>query len=136
MSTPAARPADADDPGRAIAAARKARGLTQSELARQAAISPSLLRKIERGARSVTPGVRAALDTVLATVLAAEDGAAPPERIAEALPHLREVMDAYDIPPDLPYAIRPLTELRRMTNSATTWRLSPSTQSSPSFSPG
>jgi hypothetical protein len=33
-------------------------------------------------------------------------------------------MDAYDIPPDLPYAMRPLTELRRMTSSATAWRLS------------
>jgi transcriptional regulator with XRE-family HTH domain len=124
MSTPAAGPADADDPGQAIAAARKARGLTQSELARQAAISPSLLRKIERGARSLTPGVRAALDTVLVTVPPAEDGAAAPERIAAALPQLREVMDAYDIPPDLPYAIRPITELRRMTSSATAWRLS------------
>jgi transcriptional regulator with XRE-family HTH domain len=124
MSTPAAPPAYADDPGQTVAAARKARGLTQSELARQAAISLSLLRKIERGARSLTPGVRAALDTVLATVPTAEVGAAAPERIAAALPQLREVMDAYDIPPDLPNAIRPLTELRRMTSSATAWRLS------------
>jgi hypothetical protein len=33
-------------------------------------------------------------------------------------------MDAYDIPPELPYGMRPLPELRRMTSSATAWRLS------------
>jgi len=124
MSTPAARPPGADDPGQAIADARKARGFTQSELARQAAISLSLLRKIERGSRSLTPGVGAALDAVLASIPASDDGAAAPERIAMALPQLREVMDAYDIPPDLPYPMRPLTELRRLTSSATAWRLS------------
>lgn len=124
MSTPAARPSGADDPGQAIAAARKARGLTQSELARQAAISLSLLRKVERGSRSVTPGVRAALGAVLAPVPASAGGAAGPDRIAAALPQLREVMDAYDIPPDPPYVIRPIAELRRLTGSATAWRLS------------
>jgi len=124
MSTPAAHSAGADDPGQAIASARKARGLTQSELARQAAISLSLLRKIERGARPLTPGIRATLDAVLARVPRPADNEAAPERIAAALPQLREVMDAYDIPPELPYAVRPLTELRRMTSSATARRLS------------
>jgi transcriptional regulator with XRE-family HTH domain len=124
MSTPAGRSADAGDPGQAIAAARKARGLTQSELARQTAISLSLLRKIERGSRSLTPGVRAALNAALAPTLAAADGTADPGRIAVVFPQLSEVMDTYDMPPDLPYATRPVTELRRMTISATTWRLS------------
>lgn len=124
MSAPAARPSGGDDPGQAIAAARKAQGLTQSELARQAAISLSLLRKIEQGNRSVTPGVRAALDAVLVPVPASTGGAAGPERIAVALPQLSEVMDAYDIPPELPHAIRPVAELRRLTSSATAWRLS------------
>ena len=123
MSTPAARPDSTDDPGQAIAAARKALGLTQSELARQAAISLSLLRKIERGSRSLTPGVRTALDAALAPVTAAVGGAAP-RRIETALPQLREVMDAYDIPPDLPRGPRPIAELRRMTSAATAWRLS------------
>jgi transcriptional regulator with XRE-family HTH domain len=124
MSTPAARPPGADDPGQSIAAARKARGFTQGELARQAAISLSLLRKIERGSRSLTPAVRTAIDVVLAPVPASDGGAAAPERIAAALPQLRDVMDAYDIPPDLPYPMRPLAELRRLTSSATAWRLS------------
>jgi hypothetical protein len=87
-------------------------------------MSLSLLRKIERGSRSLTPGVRTALDAVLAPVPASAGGAAGPDRIAAALPQLREVMDAYDIPPDPPYVIRPITELRRLTGSATAWRLS------------
>ena len=124
MSTPAAHPPGADDPGQAIATARKAQGLTQTELARQAAISLSLLRKIERGSRSLTPGVRAALDTVLVLATAPADGSADPGSIAAAFPQLREVMDAYDIPPNLPYPMRPLAELRRETSSATAWRLS------------
>jgi hypothetical protein len=123
MTIPAARPAGDGDPGQAIAAARKARGLTQAELARQAAISLSLLRKIERGARPLTPGVHAALGAVLYPGPAPAGAVAAPERIATALPQLREVMDAYDVPPDLPYAVRPLAELRRRTSSATTWRL-------------
>jgi transcriptional regulator with XRE-family HTH domain len=124
MSSGTAHPAGACDPGQAVAAARKARGLTQGELARQAAISVSLLRKVERGARSLTPGVRAAIDTALAAMPAPDDVSAAPERIAAALPQLREVMDAYDLLPDLPYATRPLAELRRLTTSATAWRLS------------
>lgn len=124
MSTPAAGPVGADDPGQSIAAVRKARGLTQSELARQAAVSLSLLRKIEQGTRPLTTSVRAAIDAVLGPVPAPDDGAADPNRIAVALPQLRELMDAYDIPPDPPYAMRSLNELRRMTSSATAWRLS------------
>jgi transcriptional regulator with XRE-family HTH domain len=124
MNTPAASLSGPDDPGQGVAAARKARGLTQGELARQAAVSLSLLRKIEQGTRSLTPGVRTALQAVLAPVPAADDSATAPGRIAAALPQLREVMDTYDIPPDLPYVVQPLTELRRRTNSATAWRLS------------
>lgn len=124
MSTPAARSPGWHDPGQAVAAARKALGLTQSELARRATISLSLLRKIERGNRSLTPGVRTALDAVLSQGSASACTAAGPERIAVVLPQLSEVMDAYDIPPDLTHATRPVAELRRMTGSATAWRLS------------
>jgi hypothetical protein len=124
MNTPAARQVGADDPGQSIAAARKAQRLTQSELARQASISLSLLRKSERGSRSLTPGVRSALDAVLIPVAGPADSGAGTERVTAALPSLREVMDTYDIPPDLPYAMRPVAELSRMTCSATVWRLS------------
>ena len=123
MSTPEARPVGANDPGQAIADARKARGLTQGELARQAAVSLSLLRKIEQGTRPVTTTVRAALDAVLGPMLPLNDDAAAPERIAVSLSQLREVMDVYDVPPDPPFPAQPLAELRRMTSSATAWRL-------------
>jgi DNA-binding transcriptional regulator YiaG len=55
MRTPSAVPPGAEGPGQAVAAARKARGFTQDELARRAAISLSLLRKVERGVRPLTP---------------------------------------------------------------------------------
>jgi transcriptional regulator with XRE-family HTH domain len=123
MSAPAAHPADGDDAGQAIAAARKARGLTRRELSRQAAVSLSLLRKIEQGTRPLTPVVRAALSRALGPIPTAGEGVPAPERITRALPWLSETMDAYDIPPDPPPAPRPLSELRSMTGLATTWRL-------------
>jgi transcriptional regulator with XRE-family HTH domain len=109
------------DVGPAIAAARKASRLTQAELARQASISVSLLRKIEQGTRSLTPGVKAALTSALGTIPAQHGGESPPGRIASALPLLREMMDRYDIPADP--APRPLTELRSQVSTATAWRL-------------
>lgn len=126
MSTPPARPAggtDGNAEGRAVAAARKASGLTQRELSRQAMISLSLLRKIEQGTRPLTPGVRAALATVLGPVPPADRDRSAPARIADALPLLREAMDAYDIPPDPLPAPLPLPELCQLTESATAWRL-------------
>ncbi len=51
--------------GRAIAAARKARRLTQAELARNSAVSLSQVRKIEQGTRTLTPAVRSALAAAL-----------------------------------------------------------------------
>jgi transcriptional regulator with XRE-family HTH domain len=123
MSASAAHPEDRNDAGQAIATARKTSGLTQRELSRQAAVSLSLLRKVEQGTRPLTPEVRAALSTVLGPMPTADESAPAPERIARALPQLSEAMDAYDIPPDPPPAPRPLSELRRMTRLATTWRL-------------
>jgi transcriptional regulator with XRE-family HTH domain len=106
--------------GQAIAIARKDRRLTQSELACRAAISVSLLRKIEQGSRSLTPGIRAALTRVLG-MIPADHGDYRPERISTALLLLRDVMDCYDIPADP--APRPLPELRHAVATATAWRL-------------
>ena len=50
-------PGGARGTGERIAAARKLHRMTQAELAEAAAISVSLLRKIEQGTRPVTPGV-------------------------------------------------------------------------------
>lgn len=108
--------------GQTIATARKARGLTQGELARQAAISLSLLRKIEQGDRSLTPGVRAALTRVLGTPPVPGD-ASSPGRIAAAVPLLRHVLDCYDLPPESTSVPRPAAELRRTVETLTQWRL-------------
>jgi transcriptional regulator with XRE-family HTH domain len=118
-----AHPADGNDAGQAIAAARKANGLTQRELSRQAAVSLSLLRKIEQGTRPLSPGVRAALSAALGPISPAGDDTPALDRLNRALPRLREAMDAYDIPPDPLPTPRPLSELRHMTGSATNWRL-------------
>ncbi|MGH3245169.1 MAG: helix-turn-helix domain-containing protein [Trebonia sp.] len=136
MSMPAADPTDGAGAARAIAAARKACGLTQRELSRQAAVSLSLLRKIEQGTRPLTPSVRGALRTVLGPMSPAGESEPAPEHITRALPRLREAMDAYDIPPDPPPAPRSLLELRRVTGSATTWRLSSGYSQLAGFLPG
>jgi transcriptional regulator with XRE-family HTH domain len=126
MSTPAAHRTAGTagrDAGQAIAATRKACGLTQRELARQAVISLSLLRKIEQGSRPLTPEVRTALSAVLGPAPDKSESAAASERISSVLPQLREAMDAYDIPADPPPFTKPLPQLRLMTGSATAWRL-------------
>jgi transcriptional regulator with XRE-family HTH domain len=106
--------------GREIAAARKANGLTQQELAQRAAVSLSLLRKIEQGSRSLSPEVSAALRTVLQD--RTEDASAP-DRITSALADVRGITDVYDIVPEIPRAPIPLQELRTLTSSATRLRL-------------
>lgn len=139
MSTPAAHETAAtagSDAGQAIAAARKACSITQEELARQAAISLSLLRKIEQGSRPVTPGVRAALSAILGVVPDAADAIAEPARISIVVPRLREAMDAYDILADPPPDPKPLSELRIMTGTATACDSPRSTRCSPDCSPG
>lgn len=118
----AASPPVASD-GLAVATARKARGLTQRELALLAAVSLSQVRKIEQGDRPLTPGVRTALPRVLGPLSSAADGTPPAGRISVAIPLLRDIMDAYDVRPDLTAAPRTLPELRRAVATATTWRL-------------
>lgn len=98
--------------GRRVAEVRRARRLTQDQLARAAGVSLSLLRKIEQGQRTATDDVLAALARALGV-----DG----ERLIEgteltdgfvraSIPALRAVIDAYDVPEDGP--VRPLHELR------------------------
>ncbi|HEX4831548.1 MAG TPA: helix-turn-helix transcriptional regulator [Trebonia sp.] len=111
------------DDGMAVATGRKVRGLTQRELALQAAISLSMLRKIEQGDRPLTPGVRAALAQALGPLPLAPDGTPAAGRIAAAIPLLQDIMDAYDLPPDLPAGPRPLPQLRSAVATATQWRL-------------
>lgn len=110
--------------GQAVAAARKARRLAQPELARRAAISLSLLRKIEQGRRTLTPEVREALGNVLGPIPDTGDRVSASDSLRSALPVLSELMDGYDIPAEPSAAPHPLPELRRATETATFWRLS------------
>ena len=123
MDTAVAASSPAASDGLAVATARKTPGLTQRELALLAAISLSQIRKIEQGDRPLTPGVRTALSLVLGPLSSAADGTPPAGRISVAIPLLRDIMDAYDVQPDLTAAPRTLPELRRAVATATTWRL-------------
>lgn len=109
--------------GQAVAAARKARRLTQAELARKAAISPHLLCSIEQGRRSLTPEVRQAITGVIGPI-SGEPGTRPArEQLRPVLSVLSGLMDAYDLPADPPAAPKPLQELGSLTQTATAWRL-------------
>ncbi|HXL87444.1 MAG TPA: helix-turn-helix transcriptional regulator [Streptosporangiaceae bacterium] len=94
--------------------------LTQEQAADLAAISVSLLRKIEQGRRSLTPDVEQALSAVLGPIGQAHSSAAH-AHITNALPVLREVMDCYDMPADMPP--RSLAEPHAAVTQATTLRL-------------
>jgi len=106
-----------------IATARAAKRLTQQQLAAAAAISASLLRKIERGVRPATPrvflSIAEALDVdpgQLAGTMAVTDG-----RVHASIPVIRLALDMYDFPDDGP--IRALPELGKAVATAQRWRL-------------
>lgn len=100
-----------EDFGRRIATARKARRLTQAQLATRAAISASLLTKIERGVRPVTPSVSAALERVLGfpPLRPGEKPDGAGRAIGDAVAAIRTVVDCHDVPDDGP--VRTLGEL-------------------------
>ncbi|MGH3823601.1 MAG: helix-turn-helix domain-containing protein, partial [Pseudonocardiaceae bacterium] len=60
--------------GARVAELRKARGITQTALARRAGISVSLLSKIEIGDRALTPAIAVALARALQISLSALNG--------------------------------------------------------------
>ena len=109
--------------GERIAAARKLRRMTQVELAKAAAISVSLLRKIEQGTRPVTPAAWSSIARTLAL-----DSSEPTDevrvvgsRVRAAIPDIRCALDCYDLPEDGPTP--PLPDLRASTDQATARRL-------------
>ncbi|MFF0428526.1 multiprotein-bridging factor 1 family protein [Streptomyces sp. NPDC004520] len=116
----------ADSPhkvGRRIAARRRARRFSQPELASTAAVSLSMLRKIERGDRTPSDSTLEALARVLdvdATQL--RTGYVGTERrVHSALPELSAVITGYDIPQGPP--TRPPGELADAIRTAVDWRL-------------
>ncbi len=89
--------------GARVAELRKARGITQTALARRAGISVSLLSKIEIGDRTLTPGIAAAITQALQISLGALYGEA--EISADQgvlLEDLRTAVRRYDIPDQAP----------------------------------
>lgn len=116
-------PGAAQGVGQRIAAARKLRRMTQPQLAHAAAISASLLRKIEQGTRSVTPAVWASIARVLGLddPHSLSDMRSAGSRVGTAIPHIRYALDCYDLPDGGP--IPPLSDLRAATERATGYRL-------------
>lgn len=103
--------------GRKIATARKARGLSQQELADRLHVSKSLLGKVERGARTATPALVAAVARALgraAAELTGEFVSQPHqgEQAGGAIRDIRRAVACYDVAPDIEIPIRPLSHLR------------------------
>jgi transcriptional regulator with XRE-family HTH domain len=99
---------DLNEPGAGwrIADARKARGLTQQELAARAHVSLSLLRKVEQGSRDATPALVAAVANTLEVAVSALTGqpydqhGRRRDRIHALIPALRSALTYWDLPPE------------------------------------
>jgi transcriptional regulator with XRE-family HTH domain len=109
---------DADDSiGRRIKEARKWAGLTQTRLAHELGISPSLLEKIEKGEREAKQPVVAGAARVLGidiTDLTHQPyfrKGAQPDRVHQAMPVLRRALAYWDFPPELDGPSRPQAEV-------------------------
>lgn len=114
---------DVREVGRRIATARRLARMTQSELSAAAAVSYSMVRAIERGARrpsgAVMDAIAAALGVDPSRLLGSHDGS--DSRLHAALPALSAAIAAYDVPQDGP--VRPIHELSSAVDNAVSWRL-------------
>jgi transcriptional regulator with XRE-family HTH domain len=96
-----------DSIGRRIADRRKARGMTQTALAAAAAISASLLSKVERGDRDATQPVVASVARALGidiadlTLQPYHRRGKQPDRVHAVMPTLRRSLAYWDLPPEL-----------------------------------
>jgi len=103
--------------GARVAALRKARGLSQTGLAQRAAVSYSLLTKIESGHAPATPAVIGALARALRADIPRltgqpyEAASATSPGIYEPVAQLRRLLLAYDVPTQAAAAPRPLDEV-------------------------
>jgi transcriptional regulator with XRE-family HTH domain len=109
--------------GDRIATARRARRLTQRDLADAAGLSHVTIRSIERGARRPSDdsldAIAAALGLDPSRLLSS--GARATGRVHAALPALSAAIATYDMPADGP--VRDLRELRAAVEAAEGWRL-------------
>jgi len=97
--------------------------MTQAQLADAAAISVSLLRKIEQGSRPATPAVWSSIARTLGldNTESADGARSAGSRVSAAIPHIRCALDCYDLPDDGPIA--PLADFRAATEQVTARRL-------------
>jgi len=109
--------------GRRIATLRRARDLSQIELADAALISPSMLRKIEQGVRTPSDDVLHAIATALRTTAdhLLEGPGHTDSRVHQAIPAIRAAIATYDLPDDGP--VRPLPQLAAAVQATVNQRL-------------
>ncbi|MFC0865676.1 helix-turn-helix domain-containing protein [Sphaerimonospora cavernae] len=112
-----------DTPGGRIAALRSARRMTQTDLARAASVSLSMIRKLERGVRkpsdNVLDAIAAALNVDPSRLLNGADRR--DGRVHDTIPLLRKAIATCDFPDDGP--VRPLPQLQAAVDEAVRWRL-------------
>lgn len=109
--------------GMRIAAARRARRLTQRDLADAAAVHVGTLGKIEQGQRRPSDAVLEALAAALGVDPGrlSGDGGHTEGRVHDALPAIAAAVAAYDLPDDGP--VRPLGELHAAVDEVVNLRL-------------
>lgn len=119
---------DQESIGPRIARARKLRGLTQRRLAEMTPCSHSLLTKVERGHRTATPALVAAVAAALHVEITELTGQPyrgdneKSDRIHAAIPQIRHALVYWDIPPELESPPRDLSVLRREVSTVTRLR--------------
>ncbi|MER6015332.1 helix-turn-helix domain-containing protein [Streptomyces bluensis] len=109
--------------GQRIAATRRARRMTQDDLARSSFVSLSMLRKIEQGTRfpsdDTLDALAAALHVDPSRLLTGHQRV--DNRVHDALPAVSAAIAAHDDPDDGP--VRALARLQEAVEEAVTWRL-------------
>ncbi|MFD9787819.1 helix-turn-helix domain-containing protein [[Kitasatospora] papulosa] len=114
---------DREGVGQRIATIRRARRMTQADLARAAYVSLATIKGIERGARSPSDdtfdSIAAALAVDPSHIIVGS--ARTDSRVHAALPAISAAIAAYDIPTD--DAARPLDELGEDVGRLVQWRL-------------
>ncbi|MGW6978563.1 helix-turn-helix domain-containing protein [Streptomyces sp. NPDC054932] len=109
--------------GQRIAARRRARRMTQADLAREAHVSLPVINGCERGVRSPGPSTLEAIAAALGVDASRLDPAyvGTGRRVHAALPAISAAIAGYELPPDA--AGRPLDQLRNDIAAAVGFRL-------------
>ncbi|MFD6874872.1 MULTISPECIES: helix-turn-helix domain-containing protein [unclassified Streptomyces] len=113
----------ADHIGQRIATLRRARRMTQADLAREAHVSLSMIKGCERGARTPGPSTLEAIASALAVDASRIDHAykGTSRRVHAALPAISAAIAGYEFALDAPR--RPLSQVLAAVDTAVAWRL-------------